>query len=408
MEQSGAIEQKLIVILGGSYSGISIAHHVLKHTIASVPDSERYQLILISNSSQAMCRPACPRAMIADSMFDQSKLFVDIPDQFQGYSQGFRFIHGTATDLDVTERTVSVRGHDDSERSIKFYALVIATGATATSPLHGFQGDASDLRNSWVTFRRALVNAQSIVIAGGGPTGVETAGELGEYLNGWNRKDRKVAITLISSGRILPQLRSALSQAAEAYLKKVGVTILKDMKVQSTVPEHAGITDSELNTSTTITLSDGRTISADIFIPAYGTMPNTRFAPSSILANDGRIKTNARTLRVDEAGPRVYALGDVSNAARPAVHAVLAQVPVLGKNIKSDFLLDSSAKSQAVPKDAEFEEDVRETQLVPIGKTKGVGAMMGWWIPSFLVWLIKGRDYWLWTTSRIWNGKQWA
>ena len=35
-------------------------------------------------------------------------------------------------------------------------------------------------------------------------------------------------------------------------------------------------------------------------------------------------------------------------------------------------------------------------------------AAMGWRIPSFLVWLIKGRDYWLWTTGDLWSGKQCA
>jgi hypothetical protein len=54
-----------------------------------------------------------------------------------------------------------------------------------------------------------------------------------------------------------------------------------------------------------------------------------------------------------------------------------------------------------------FEEDVRETQLVPIGTKKGVGAAMGWRLPGWLVWVIKGRDYWIWTTGRLWSGRQW-
>ena len=87
---------------------------------------------------------------------------------------------------------------------------------------------------------------------------------------------------------------------------------------------------------------------------------------------------------------------------------ILEQVPVLGSNIKRDLLLESSANAHAPTQDSEFKEDTRETQLVPIGKNKGVGAMMGYEIPSFVVWMIKGRDYWLWTTGRLWSGKQWA
>ena len=50
----------------------------------------------------------------------------------------------------------------------------------------------------------------------------------------------------------------------------------------------------------------------------------------------------------------------------------------------------------------------RETQMVTIGKSKGVGAVMGYQFPSFMIWLIKGRDYWLWTIGGLWTGKQWA
>jgi NADH dehydrogenase FAD-containing subunit len=55
-------------------------------------------------------------------------------------------------------------------------------------------------------FRKALSSAKSIVVAGGGPAGVETAGELGEYLNGqagWfhsGMSKPKVQITVVTAG----------------------------------------------------------------------------------------------------------------------------------------------------------------------------------------------------------------
>jgi NADH dehydrogenase FAD-containing subunit len=75
--------RKRTIILGGSYSGVSTAHDVLKHVVPSLPDSVTYQVFLVSTSSQAMCRPACPRALISDDLFDQSKLFVSILKQFE-------------------------------------------------------------------------------------------------------------------------------------------------------------------------------------------------------------------------------------------------------------------------------------------------------------------------------------
>jgi len=103
-----------------------------------------------------------------------------------------------------------------------------------------------------------------------------------------------------------------------------------------------------------------------------------------------------------------YAVGAAASYAPPAIHLILNAVPVLCANIKRDLLLASGKEESAVGGDRVFKEDTRETQLVPIGRSKGVGAVMGYRLPSFLVWLIKGRDYWLWTTGDLWSGKPWA
>lgn len=136
--------------------------------------------------------------------------------------------------------------------------------------------------------------------------------------------------------------------------------------------------------------------------------PNTGFIDASLLIPDGRVETNPSTLRVDKAGPLVYAIGDASSAARPAVHLILEAIPVFCANIKRDLLLDSGIKKSTVGKERVFKEDKREMQMVPIGRSKGVGAAMGYWVPSWFVWALKGRDYWLWTTGGLWSGKQWA
>ncbi|KIW87581.1 uncharacterized protein Z519_11906 [Cladophialophora bantiana CBS 173.52] len=415
MASSQNTPKKQIIILGGSYGGVSVAHQLLKHAIPDLPDNTSYEVVLISPSTQVMCRPACPRAMISDRMLPQEKLFVDIVKQFEQYPTGsFKFIHGIATKLDHQEHVVSIRRHEGTDEILHYYALVIATGATSKSPLLGLSGDASELRARWADFRKALPQAKSIVIGGGGPSGVETAGELGEYLNGragWfssKLENPKVPITVINArDTILPQLRPKIGRQAEHLLAKVGVTVINNVKVQSVIPDNVGLTIDQLTTPATISLSSDQKLTADLYIPAFGTTPNTSFVPQPLLASDGRVKTNATTLRVDDAGPFVYALGDVSNAARPAIHNILSQIPVLAANIKRDLLLNSSAKSRAAAQDANFKEDTRETQLVPIGTKKGVGAMMGYQAPSWAVWLIKGRDYWLWTTGRLWSGKQW-
>lgn len=406
--------QKNIVILGGSYGGVSTAHYLLKQAIPNLPDKTSYQVTIVSTSSQAMCRPACPRALISDDMFPQEKLFVNISKGFEQYPDGsFCFIHGTATDLDHTNRIVSISLATGVTEKIGFYALIIATGACTVSPLLGLNRDEDYLRTKWTEFRKALPTAKNIVIAGGGPAGVETAGELGEFLNGragWFSSklvSPKVRITLVSAdSKILPALRPAIAAKAEDYLAKVGVTVIKNTRVKTVEPQGAGTEN--VAAKATVILKDGETLDADVYIPAIGTRPNSGFIHQELLTTDERVDTIASTLRVAKAGPRVYAVGDVASYSRPAIHLMLEAIPVLCANIKRDLLLASGKEEGLVGKDRVFKEDTRETQMVPVGRSKGVGAAMGYKLPSFLVWLIKGRDYWLWTTGPLWSGKQWA
>jgi NADH dehydrogenase FAD-containing subunit len=398
-QSTSSTSQKKLVIIGGSYGGVSTAHYLLKHVVSHLPNKESYEVVIVSSSLEVFCRPACPRAMISDEMFPQEKLFVNIPNLFVQYPRdSFRFIHGTATELDHTKRRVSISLATGDTETIDFCALVIASGASTPSLLLGLHRDGEFLRANWAVFRKALPTAKSIIISGGGPAGVETAGELGEFLNGragWFSSklvNPKVPITVVTAGsKILPALRPAIARKAEEYLAKVGVTVVKDARVKSVSPQGAG-TDN-IATKATLTLEDGKTMNADLYIPATGTRPNTDFIHETLLTADGRVDTNASTLRVDKAGPRIYAVGDVASYARPAVHLILSAIPVICANIKRDLLMASAGEKNSVGEDLIFKEDTRETQLVPIGKSKGVGSAMGYQLPSFMVWLIKGRDY---------------
>lgn len=413
--------QENIVILGGSYGGLSVAHYTLKHVIPHIPNKEAFRVTLISTSSQVFCRPACPRAMLSDGMFPQEKLFADIETQFLQYAErgNFQFMKGTAMHLDHAQRTVSIKTESaDALQELSFHALVIATGASTPSPLLGLIKDETFLRACWSSLRKALPGAKNIVISGGGPTSIEAAGELGEYLNGrpgtfrLGQPQSRVNITVITSNsKVLPDLRQGVADKAEKLLASVGVTVIKHARVKTVIPAHAG-RDLELLTSkATVVLDDGRTIDADLYIPATGTIPNTGFiSDASLLTADGRVDTNPSTLRVDCAGPnaRIYAIGDASSYARPAIHNIMSAVPTLCASMKDDLLVEGGhLKDLPSGVGHAFKEDMRETQLVPIGRGRGVGAAMGFQLPSFLVWLLKGRDYWLWTTENLWTGKKW-
>ncbi|KAG6366094.1 hypothetical protein INS49_000270 [Diaporthe citri] len=359
--------------------------------------------------------------MLSDDMFPQEKLFAEIEAQFLQYAgaENFQFIKGTAMKFNHAQRTVTIKTEStDALQELSFHGLVIATGASTPSPLLGLIKDETLLRACWSSLRKALPGAKNIVISGGGPTSIETAGELGEYLNGRSgtfssgQSQLRVNITVItSSSRVLPALRQGIADKAEKLLAGVGVTVIKHARVKTVIPAQAGRNLEMLTSKATVVLDDGKTIDADLYIPATGTTPNTGFiSDTSLITADGRVDTNPSTLRVDRAGPnaRIYAIGDASSYARPAIHNILSAVPTLCASIKSDLLLQGGhRKDLSSGAGHAFKEDMRETQLVPIGRGKGVGAAVGFQLPSFLIWLLKGRDYWLWTTENLWNGKKW-
>ena len=60
-------------------------------------------------------------------------------------------------------------------------------------------------------------------------------------------------------------------------------------------------------------LHDGEELDADIYIPATGVRPMSEYVPQDLKDKKGYVINNESTLRVDAAGPRVYAVGDVGS-----------------------------------------------------------------------------------------------
>jgi NADH dehydrogenase FAD-containing subunit len=342
---------KTILLLGGSYGGISTAHYILKHVVPSLPDKQSYQVVLVSSSSHFLCRPTCPRALVSESAFPREKLFVPLSRALEQYSKdSFTLLHATAVNLDHANRVISIVSSDNEHSTISYYALVIATGAQAISPLLGLSGDHSRTGEAWALFQEKLPSAKSIIIAGGGPTGVETAGELGVHLNGRRAKlDRpNVSITLVTvSGQLLATMPPSIAQKAEAQLAEVGVSVIKDRRIESVTPSSAGLADDHgglehVTDSVTVTLDDGRTLQADLYIPATGVSPNTNFINDQLLDDEGYVMVDSSSLRVQDGGPRVYAIGHVSSFKPRSIHLIMSAVPVLCDNLKRDLLRAAS------------------------------------------------------------------
>ncbi|KAF2097774.1 FAD/NAD(P)-binding domain-containing protein [Rhizodiscina lignyota] len=407
-------EKKNIIILGASYAGLSSAHYFLKHILPSLPAGGKdYHVYLVDPSTHWFTRPAAPRAVIKEDLMPYDKTFLPIADGFKSYSADkFSFMVGTATTLDIPGRTVTVSLKEGGEQTVPFHSIVIATGVKSRSPILGVTTDAEHLKTAIDRFRTVLPSAKSIVIAGGGPAGVETAGEIGEFLNGtagfFSRfpSNPKTKITLVAgpTKKLLPALRPAIAKTAEKYLNRVGVEVMYGTKVTKVSPETSGYT-------TTVYLDNGAKLEADIFIPANGVVPNTEFIDKFYLNDEGYLRVDKQTLRLDIAGKRIYAVGDVAALGVGGVMAIYDEIPVVMTNMKRDLLNESKGEN-ALPapkgEDMTFTPNTKETQVVPVGRGKGVGAIFGWRLPSFFVWMIKGRDYFTSMAPPVQNGSKWA
>lgn len=162
----------------------------------------------------------------------------------------------------------------------------------------------------------------NFVIVGGGPTGVEVAGALGELKlhilpNEYPELDMNLMqVYLIEgSGRLLGAMSEESSARALAYTRKFGVTVVLNTVVQSFDGE-------------TATLSNGDKIPSETLIWAAGVMGNVidGFSPESI-GKGNRLPVDA--INRVKGTEDVFALGDIALMASdtaPQGHPMLAPV----------------------------------------------------------------------------------
>jgi NADH dehydrogenase FAD-containing subunit len=387
-------EQRNIVVVGGSVSGLNAAHNVLKHILPALKAkaNAKYHVYLINPSSLWYFRNASPRVAASTTRMATEKIMFEINDGFKQYSaDDFTFIEASATGLDTVARTISYKNHKTSNvEQLSYHALIVATGSSTYYQAFSQSAGTQEVIDAIKITNEKVQSAKDIIIVGGGPTALEFAAEVAEHRNGkpgwFSNAQRKLNITVITStDRLLMPLRPAIAKIAEQKLKALGVEILYNTKV---------VDSKESNGRTTVTLAKGETLEADLYVPAYGVEPNSPWLPAKLLDEKKYLKTSD-TLRVDAAGSRVYAIGDIGSYSRNNAVDIINSLPVLAVNLKRDLLSYDPMRPDEKPKgtDRVFKSDPREMMIVPLGSGGGVGAIMGWKMPSWAAWLIKGRDF---------------
>ena len=374
-----------IVILGGSFAGIGVAHGLLKALPGlEASTKKKYKVTMIANSTHFWWSVGAPRAMLRPYPKDNMDSFIPVSRGFADYpADRFEFVHGDVTGLETASREVIYKLKDEHEKvvtdtkTMHFDTLVIATGSTGESPLYALQGSHVPTLDAYKDVQARLPSARTVMVVGGGAAGTETAGELGD-LHGKKSSSPKDITILSGSERLLPALRPSIGQRAQEILADMGVKTEHNLRLTNSKKTSDGKTE--------ITLSDGTTRTVDLLLVATGRKPASSFLPSPLLSKDGRVAVDEyqRIPSITSA----YAVGDITTSSENpgGVIHIQTAVPTTCGNIIAELGGKANLKVHKPM-------TTKETQFVPLGPKNGVGAAFGWWAPSFAVTMIKSKNF---------------
>jgi NADH dehydrogenase len=224
------------------------------------------------------------------------------------------YVQGSADTIDTKARVVQVATAKGTRKTLSYDRLVVATGSKLFRPNipglaeHGFSVDslddaiALDKHLHALADRPAVNGRDTVVVAGGGFTGIETATEMPARLReifGQNAKPRVIIVD--RNKAIAPDMGEGPRPVIEGALRKLGVETRLGAGVAAL--DESGIT-----------LSSGERIEAETVVWAAGirAAPLTQQIPAE-RDNFGRLLVD-RDLRVPGVDG-VFATGDAARAA---------------------------------------------------------------------------------------------
>jgi NADH:quinone reductase (non-electrogenic) len=310
-----------VLVLGGGFGGIGAAQKLRKADV---------DVVIVDKNDYHTFQPLLYQ--VATGLLDQPAVGHPIRDLFD--DQANARIHKdrlTGLDLDKREAQFAELG------SVGYDYLVLGLGAEVN--FFGVEGAAENafplytladavLLKEHVLGRweaadkdRALVDdgALNIVVVGGGPTGVETAGALAELYTGLFRKDypdideEAAGITLVEAGpEIFSMFKPDLRNYAVEALTKRGVEVTTGEVVESVA-------------SSRVKLKSGKELKAHTLVWGAGLQGNALVQSLGLdLERGNRIAVDPE-LRLPS-HPEVFVVGDVAAITDSKTNQVLPQL----------------------------------------------------------------------------------
>ncbi|KAM0542536.1 hypothetical protein ACHAPJ_012744 [Fusarium lateritium] len=357
--------QPTVVILGGGFSGIGTAHKLLKHTQPKVPS---LRVVLVSRSTHHYWNLASVRGIVPGAISD-NQLFLDIEDGFKRYSDDkFELVVGSVSAIELHDERITIQT-EDGQKLIRYTQLIIATGASYHSQLPFTSiGTHEKTIDALHNLQQQIEAATSITVAGSGPTGVETAAEIA-CAYGTSKE-----VTLIVEGEApLSVMRMHIRETAAHGLEALGVKLILNARVKSATQSESRML---------VGLSNGQTHLTDVYLPLFGTRPNTKFVPTQLLDDRGYVKVD-KSLRV-EGFKNIWAVGDVGNLESNQLIYAESQTHHVARNLNAVL---TGREDQVV----DLKPGYNPQLFVTLGKKKGVGQFLNLQVPGFIVSTVKGK-----------------
>jgi NADH dehydrogenase len=293
-----------LVIIGAGFAGMYAALSAARLRDIQGVSPEEFEIALVSPEPTLVVRPRLyepkPETLTAP-LLDVLKA-IDVV-----------YVQGSAETIDTKSRTVGIAANG-AKKNLSYDRLVVATGSRLFRPNipglaeHGFSVDslddaiALDKHLHSLAKRPAVNGRDTVVVAGGGFTGIEAATEMPARLREVLGKDAKARIIIVDRNQaIAPDMGEGPRPVIEEALRKLGVETRLGAGVASL--DESGVT-----------LSSGEHIETETVIWAAGirAAPLTQQIPAE-RDNFGRLLVD-RDLRVPSV-PGVFATGDAARAA---------------------------------------------------------------------------------------------
>ncbi|MCC7254117.1 FAD-dependent oxidoreductase [Hyphomicrobium sp.] len=294
-----------LVIIGAGFAGMYAALSSARLRDIKGVTPEELEIVLVAPEPTLVVRPRLyePRPETRTAPLLDVLNAIDVT-----------YVQGTAESVDTTCRSVVVGGADGGRTSIAYDRLIVATGSRLFRPnvpglaQHAFSVD--NLEDAIVLDRHLKSLADrpesevrdTVVVAGGGFTGLEAATEMPARLREVLGKNVTTRVIIVDRNEaIAPDMGAAPRPVIEEALRKLGVETRLGVGV-------AAIDD------TSATLSSGERIETATVIWAAGmrAAPLTAQIPGE-RDNFGRLVVD-RELHVVGV-PGVFATGDAAKAA---------------------------------------------------------------------------------------------